>query len=384
MDITYMAPQQTSTLLHRAAFASCLLLAGALTTADQASAADVTLSGFMTLAAGKVLNGSSNDPVIDTPCPCFISDWYNMGTYNNSWDWRPESRIGVRLNSNFTDTISGVVQIDASNTRYRSGPTLEWAYLSWRPQESNWEVSLGRKRLPIYYYSDFSDVGFAYPWVRPPQELYGWEINNFNGATLVHRGQLGKVSTRSSVFFGREASHDNAFLAYWYGVSDKPDVTWSNITGADIEFSQDWFNVRLVYIQSNVYVSSLSDGVLADGKQQIYGISANIDYNNWLVRSEYSYFDRWKDLGYRSNAYMAGLGYHFGNLTPMLTYSYFSDVSADGTPTWKNSNTSLTLRYDLNSQSDIKLQYDHYRELSDPGSTSGNANVISVAYDRVF
>ena len=379
-----MLPKQTSTHSWKTLLTACTLLAGLSVFAVQAHAADVTLSGFMSIAGGKVLNGNGSEPIIDTQCPCFVNDWYNMGTYNSSWSWRPESRIGIRLNGKMTDSLSGVMQIDASDTRYRSGPTLEWAYLGWRPLGSDWEVNLGRKRLPIYYYSDFSDVGFAYPWVRPPQELYGWEINNFNGATIVHHGQLGSISTRGSVFFGREDSHDNAFMAYWYGVNDKPDVSWSNITGADIEFSQDWFNVRLVYIQSNVYVSSLADGVLADGRQRIYGISANIDHNNWLVRSEYSYFDRWKELGYRSNAYMAGVGYHFGSLTPMLTYSYFSDVSADGTPTWKNSNTSLTLRYDLNSQSDIKVQYDQYRELSAPGSTSGNANVISVSYDRVF
>ena len=49
---------------------------------------------------------------------------------------------------------------------------------------------MGRKRLPIYY-SDFQDVGFAYTWVRPPTDLYGWEIVSYNGVNATYRGDWG-------------------------------------------------------------------------------------------------------------------------------------------------------------------------------------------------
>ena len=52
---------------------------------------------------------------------------------------------------------------------------VDWAYVSYE-LTPKLLVQAGHKRLPIYYYSDFMYVGYAYPWVRPPQDLYGWRV----------------------------------------------------------------------------------------------------------------------------------------------------------------------------------------------------------------
>lgn len=370
----------------RKALAACLFAATALLS-QFAHAEDITFTGFMSLVGGKVLNGGYAPPLI-TPywsanCPCFISNWYTMATYSPVLSMRQESRVGARMNAKLSSSLTGIVQVDAIGTQGSSGASLEWAYLSYIAAE-NWNVQVGRKPLPIYYYSDFMDVGFAYPWVRPPQDLYGWEVNNFNGITLVNTGHWGHWSSRASIFYGGETSRSNPLAAYSYpGLH--VDLVWHDILGADLELTRDWFNVRAVYIQSKVDLTSPEAGILVDnGMQRIYGLSANIDYDNWLMRSELSKFDRWQDMGYKSNAAMVSLGYHFGDLTPMLTYSFFHDDNNYGSPVWENDTLALTLRYDLDTKSAIKLQYDKFRERSLPGSTSGNANVLSVSFDKVF
>ena len=53
---------------------------------------------------------------------------------------------------------------------------------------------VGRKRIPLYYYSDFQDIGLSYPWVSPPPELYGWEVTNYNGGSLRYNDSFGDTN----------------------------------------------------------------------------------------------------------------------------------------------------------------------------------------------
>lgn len=61
----------------------------------------------------------------------------------------------------------------------------------WCRTWAEWKLQIGRKRLPLYYYSDFQDVGYAYNTVRPSPDVYGWDIVNYNGASLSTTRSLG-------------------------------------------------------------------------------------------------------------------------------------------------------------------------------------------------
>jgi hypothetical protein len=335
------------------------------------------------VVGGKVLDGDRTTPFLETSCPCYIPDWHHLSPYTTDFSLRQESRAGTRMNARLGESLTGILQVDARGTDRSSGASLEWAYFNYAPS-GDWSMQLGRKRLPIYYYSDFMDVGFAYPWVRPPQDLYGWEVNNFNGVTLIHSQRFDRWNTRSSVFYGREDSNSNILAGYSYpGLL--VDLSWRNILGADFEISREWFNMRLVYIQSDVDLeTNTGDALVGDARQRIYGLAVNMDYNQWLVRSEFSKFDRWDDIGYQSVAGVIGVGYHVGDFTPMISYSRYHDDNSYGIPRWYGSNTTLSLRYDVTPKSAIKIQYDRYQELSDPGSTTGNANILAISYDRIF
>ena len=51
-------------------------------------------------------------------------------------------------------------------------PQVEWAYLSHRPT-NNLQIRAGKMRIPFFMYSDSLEVGYAQPWARPPQSVYG-------------------------------------------------------------------------------------------------------------------------------------------------------------------------------------------------------------------
>lgn len=349
-----------------------------------------TLSGFASLVAGKVVSGERQDSYFRYPCPCFIADYGHGALYGTNWQVKQESKVGVQGTYAFTPKLSATAQVvgrgvDGVKTR------LEWAYVSYDLNDS-WTLQVGRKRLPIYYYSDFQDVGYAYTWVRPPSDIYGWEIVNYNGVNATYRGDWGGWAAKSNVFFGREDSHGNLMQRIYYETPQ--DVTWKGIIGGDLVLSRDALTTRLTYIQSDVQQWDQATGEritpeasLDKGaeKQRIYGIAANWDFERWFVRSEYSVFDR-SGYSYKSRAYMLGAGWRLGEFTPMLTHTRYRERNAFTPDAIQHDRGwSATLRYELNGSTALKLQLDHFKDLSGVDlSYVGTSRLVSMSLDTVF
>jgi len=146
-------------------------------------------SGFLTLAAGKVLGGS-RDPDTDAGfrCPCLPTDYAQGGIYEaGSMSLKPDSVLGLQgslsLGNGDLAATGQVVSRGARGGRVN----LEWLYGTWdiNPQ---WTLQVGRKRLPLLGQSEVQDIGYAVPWVHLPPQVYGWEIVNYNGANATYRG----------------------------------------------------------------------------------------------------------------------------------------------------------------------------------------------------
>jgi len=349
-----------------------------------------SLSGFASLVAGKVVSGERQDPYFRYACPCFIADYGHGALYSNKWSIGQESKVGLQGTYTLTPQLSATAQVvgrgvDGVKAR------LEWAYVSYDLNDS-WTLQLGRKRLPIYYYSDFQDVGYAYPWVRPPSDIYGWEIVNYNGVNATYRGDWAGWAAKSNVFFGREDSRGNLMQRIYY---DTPqDVTWKKILGGDLVLSRGVLTTRATYIQSDVQqwdptdgsrITPAADAEHGSEKQRIYGLSANVDIDNWFVRSEYSVFDR-SGYSYKSRAYMLGAGVRLGDLTPMLTHTRYRERNAFTPDAIQHDRGwSATLRYELGASSALKLQLDHFKDLSGVDlDYVGTSRLVSFSLDTVF
>jgi hypothetical protein len=161
------------------------------------------VTGFYNLTAGKILSGkdsefnTSNWTYQQWHCPCTIQNWEYVGVYEKSkgWETTPESLAGIQIKKDFTPTLSATMQLVSrgDNTNYRPyTPTVDWAYASWKPNaDSAWTFQAGRKRIPLYYYSDYLYIGYAYPWVRPAPDVYGWPIYAYDGVNATYETQLG-------------------------------------------------------------------------------------------------------------------------------------------------------------------------------------------------
>ena len=144
-----------------------LLAALLLSTAIPAAAMDVTdkfeFSGFARIAAG----------FLDHPDR-------NLEGYSNDISATEQSLIAIQPTYHFTDSLSLTGQLLAhSNSERDSG--VEWLYLSYRPDNA-WHIRAGKLRMPFFYYSDSIDVGYSYPWITAPLQVYNnYLFTTFNG-----------------------------------------------------------------------------------------------------------------------------------------------------------------------------------------------------------
>jgi hypothetical protein len=341
-----------------------------------AQAVDFSGSGFLTVTAAKKFDSQLPDGF-------FVSDFGQAGIYNsNKWSLGPDSKLGLQGVMTLNPQWSATGQI-VSRGAQDGKVDLEWLYATYQATDSV-TVQVGRKRLPLFYYSESQDVGLSMPWVRLPPQAYGWDVVNFDGANLIHHGNLGGWSSTAEMYFGTENRKDNPYQQIYLGQDTHTNEKWTNIVGADWTLSHDWLELRFAVMHSNWVVGGVNYG-----GQTFYSVAAMADYDNWVIRSEYSVIKR---LAANEDdwAVMAGIGRQFGKWLPMVMYSQYHGTYTDGRPNERDSDVALSLRYDLNASSDIKVQYDIFRDKSDAGITSnpsgyyGNSRLFSISYDRVF
>lgn len=341
------------------------------------------LSGFASVVGGKVFGGSDNFPLGNPKytAPSYVADWFNAGVYEKKFSLKPETRVGVQGTYEFTKQFSATAQI--TSRAVDADPSLEWAYLTHKT--GNWEFQVGRKRIPLYYYSDFQDIGVAYPWITPPSDLYGWEATNYNGASVRYRVSSGGVNYVASLFAGTEKVKDSRY----FGMSstDTTDLQWKSIIGGDFELSKDWWTLRFVYMQNDVFSRERMSGIEGSQKMQAYGAAFNVDFDDWFVLSEVGQNIRKKATGvspnYKAPAYSVTAGYRIGNWTPFASIGNYTERSNDlGYVPVRWRTTAAGVRYDVNPSNAVKLQYQYNKDVN--ASWTGNASILRLSYDMVF
>jgi hypothetical protein len=351
-----------------------------------AAALEFKFDGFLTAAAGTILEGSRHTQYQGYNCPCFVADYNNGSVYEeNSVPFQPESRLGGQLTVEITPELKAIGQ--AVVRAVNGTPSLQWAYLSYK-LNSNWTLQAGRKRIPIYYYSEFQDISQAYIWVRPPQQLYGWELSNYDGGSLRYNDNWEGWSINASVFGGYAEQNDTPYTRLYDTYVQ--DVKWQDLVGGDIEISRDWFTSRLMYLHSKNYITSKPDSRhwSTPTDQNIVGLALNFDFDTWFVLSEFNVNMRdndHEDIHITAPAMSIGAGYRIGDFTPFINYSRYWEYSSNRA-TWepeRHQDLSFTLRYDITSSMDVKLQIEHFWNNS-VSDWVGDATVFTATYDIVF
>ncbi len=253
--------------------------------------------------------------------------WHNVQNVTNGQEliynsyirrrpgYEEDSDVGIQITKSLREDISITTQFlaEAANDW---GVEAVWAFLKWEPSDQ-WQFRVGRVRTNPYMLSDVINVGYAYPWVRPPEEVYSQIpsfFSNLTGADVKYHNQFFNNDFSIQAFYGATSTviHFPAYLSMPFGtdmsIFDTVRLRLRDMCSFSTKYGDENFSVRAGYQITRLTVDP-NGGTAKEFVNQILNFMATngvpglidpigTDYVNYLT-------------AYNVSASFGGLGYQF-------------------------------------------------------------------------
>ncbi len=285
-----------------------------------------------------------------------------QGQTNDSWRGDQLSKFGAQLSYGITDTLGVTVQATAKAQQDEWKANLEWAYLS---LQANDQLMLraGRLRSPVYMHSESLDVGYSYPWLRLPDEVYSQvQVTNYEGVDAVYTMPLSYGSVTFQLAGGQAKNRD------YYAYDEQFDIDYGKLFGASVSLaSNDFGTLRIGYVEADIKTDvtgtvdasdlglSASEPLsllnLDKEKGKFTSIGYQYDNGTWISSNEWtSRMIENDDMESIDSFYLMG-GRRFGDFLPHVTYAQLDDNGG------RQSSWTLGLNYQAAPTVVIKGEY---------------------------
>lgn len=266
----------------------------------------------------------------------------NFGTVGDSINFEPNTLAGLQFDANITPKLEAVLQFVANGSNRNGNSSYsaqaEWAFVRYTLPNS-WQVQAGRFRIPAFLYSDTSEVGYSYPWVWLPNEVYRIvPFTNFNAIDVNMTQSLGRGWTVGLLpFFGSNESKYDIYrdAADSHG-NTRVTVNFheDNIAGGVLTLTNPIVTLRANFIHldatpyfvsasGNVPTGSIASGPLNGVKHEpayFFSFAGRVNSRKLLAVAEFAERNAFKGVA-SLQGYYGTLGYHFGKFLPNFTYS---------------------------------------------------------------
>lgn len=314
----------------------------------------IQINGF--ISAGSSKTNANNTAVVNTPLgPTFVPVTYRIpshGAIGDSWNFNASSLVGIQISGRITNFLSAVVQLvaDGDNTNgnkpYRV--QAEWAFIRTQVGQ-NFQTRAGRFRLPAFLYSETQQVGYTYPWIFLPNEVYRIiPSENINGVDFIYTLPLGNTgwNIEFQPYYGAESSEFDLFTrgaTVLNGVvvtvpqGKTADFDERNIYGAVISFANPYFLIRGTYIHTQIsafipdfvvpFVGEVSVPLFNKQGASFYSLGGRMDWHRILLVAEFAHRTTPPQIASLTGYYVM-LGVHLGEFLPNIT---FADIHTTNT-----------------------------------------------------
>jgi len=339
----------------------------------------------------------------------------NLNAYSltDKTNFRGLSKAGVQLSYKLNENADATIQMVARTSNTGTDVwqvNAEWAYLGYQITD-DLKLRAGRLRIPFYIYSESLDVGYSYPWVRPPLDVYRSPITAYDGMDLLYSFNTGPLHNRLQVWTGSYADTSN-------GPAGVPDnLMLKDLNGLNISSSWGDFTARAMAFTIGVAGTTTLDVSGGPPGPPVYlklAVQDNLDYSalgfQW-DNGQYFVITETTDLRSRDGLFFTDekAGYITGGVriqdwTPYATYGWyytanegdfvgtFNGASACGGPavaggaadnkscSGQEKSLSLGLRKELGENLSVKAQWDHYYDFNGTNGIFGFAGYSSTGF----
>lgn len=363
----------------------------------------------------------------------------------DEWDSETDTIIGAQIQGQLIDYWSFTAQLIAPGYSFddRDHPfetQLEWAFVSYQASE-HMRIRAGRMRTPFYLFSESLDVGYSYPWVRPPVDIYTLAISphgTFEGVDIQANYDIWGGEFEWQAYVG---SSDGSYTGFT--TEAEPAVglittyrwdEWtlrSNLSFFNTTIESEFFAPIADGFEQAAAGNDAFDGIAAlfslDDKWINYnGLALQWDKGNWGIVTE-AYYIVGSNEGLASDlsGWYISFQYQIDKFLPYVVFGGYdnelkSDIEEKVRATYavvpagfdpgldamregaleiesslNSSQVSYTMgvRYDIYAGVDIKFEYEYLVFPSgrtgevifdDPDAAPGHVSITSIVIDMVF
>ncbi|MDN4501923.1 hypothetical protein QX776_05895 [Alteromonadaceae bacterium BrNp21-10] len=347
--------------------------------------------------------------------------------YDNSISLGQKSLLAVQVEGHLTDSWSLTTQLLAhSSNEQDSG--IEWLYSTYQATDS-WQLKLGKLRTPFFNYSDVLDIGYAYPWISPPQQVYnGFLFDSYEGASANYDLVTNSFSANVEIFWGK--FEDEITVG-----DETVEAEVNQFRGLILNIQHNNLKLRMSNHKGNVVVAlpeingfagalnqagypSMAQHLETKGDVKVFQLSLYYDALDYFVKSEIVQIKSPILVFPETNSYYISAGYIFYPFTVHATFasshsSYTSVVSTipsgldpqldtlaagfdalyDNLGRDNLNSVTLGLRWDFRHGMALKADITHLKgddnersffTISNPTAFDYKANLLQVAWEWVF
>lgn len=213
-----------------------------------------------------------------------------------------DSNVGVQISKYIGENVSLTTQLFAAASK-NFDVEATWAFLKWEPSDV-WEFRAGRVRTSTYMLSEYVEVAYSYPWVRPPVEVYTQvPFNNSTGVDARYKKMLWGKDLAIYLFYGAANNEISAQSIIPNSAIYEDFELWFRHLGAiDVRYGNEIFTVRAGYQFARV--SLYPNGGMLNGTLNDF---LNVLVQQGILGTDYiNYFS----INNRQASF-AGVGYQF-------------------------------------------------------------------------
>ena len=376
-----------------------------------------SIKGSMTFDDAKDLNG---DGVIEN------TEKANFGAYDDNFSLEQDSKIALQATSDLGENLSATVQLFAEGSEDWD-IEARWAYLTYQLTDET-SISAGRLAVPLFYKSEFQDVGYAHNYGSLPISVYSPQAYEVaEGIRLSHSTFLGDWSVNANLFYG--SWNGDLVTNTPRGDVSLPDNDLNDILSLSVLFNYDWLSIFGGYIDTEadykgvnqVLLNPTVDGLTAqaiqaglvsqaevnDLKQRLsfasdayyYFYGFEVDYNNWLFTAEYAEYEIEDSADSVNETWYVSFGRRFDNIVVLYTredYENVVDLSnlnglgpiatavgtgfINGLAEQKFTQDKISVRYDFHDSAAFKFELFSY----DPIKSGEEITGMTLGIDLLF
>ncbi len=162
-----------------------------------------------------------------------------LGGVSDDLSFSNETTFGIQVKAPISEEINMVLQFAGDSIETQA--EVDWAFVEYQMLPSL-NIRAGRLRVPGFMVSEYQAVGYAYPWVQAPLEVYGLTpFLRYEGFDLRYFISMGDVDVRINPFVGSTSNQDLTVGQLAYANQD------SQFGGIDIQLNYESVRVRVGY-----------------------------------------------------------------------------------------------------------------------------------------